>query len=80
MRPQRNHATFFLFFQCIFFRRQNYVKTIHGYGMPDMNDPTRYGDIIVKFVVNYPLYLTIETMKRYANCLTTINNKYPKLE
>ncbi|XP_022176138.1 dnaJ homolog subfamily B member 13-like [Myzus persicae] len=38
---------------------QDYVKLIHNEGMPDMNDPTQRGDIIIRFDIIYPLYLSI---------------------
>jgi len=39
--------------------RQDYVKVIHNEGMPDMNDPSQRGDIIIRFDITYPLYLPI---------------------
>jgi len=39
--------------------RQDYVKLIHNEGMPDMNDPSQRGDIIIMFDIIYPLYLPI---------------------
>ncbi|CAI6346964.1 unnamed protein product [Macrosiphum euphorbiae] len=38
---------------------QDYVKLIHNEGMPDMNDPSQRGDIIILFDIIYPLYLPI---------------------
>ncbi|XP_050432679.1 dnaJ homolog subfamily B member 1-like [Adelges cooleyi] len=34
----------------------DYTKIIHGEGMPDANDFSKYGDIIIKFQINYPIY------------------------
>ncbi|XP_025405575.1 dnaJ homolog subfamily B member 1-like [Sipha flava] len=34
----------------------DYVKIIHNEGMPDVNDPTVRGDIIIKFDIVYPIY------------------------
>lgn len=39
--------------------RQDYVKTIYGEGMPDINDSTKRGAIIIKFNIIYPLYMSI---------------------
>lgn len=38
------------------FFSDDYVKVIHNEGMPDMNDPTVRGNIIIKFILVYPLY------------------------
>ncbi|XP_060862181.1 dnaJ homolog subfamily B member 1-like [Metopolophium dirhodum] len=38
---------------------QDYVKVIHNEGMPDMNDPSKRGDLIIQFDIIYPLYLPI---------------------
>lgn len=39
--------------------RQDYVKLIHNEGLPDMNNPSQRGDIIIRFDIIYPLYLPI---------------------
>jgi DnaJ-class molecular chaperone len=38
------------------FFSDDYVKIIHNEGMPDVNDPTVRGDIIIKFDIVYPIY------------------------
>lgn len=43
--------------------RPDYVKIIHNEGMPDINDPTQRGNIIIKFDIVYPLYLPVSNKK-----------------
>ncbi|XP_025193483.1 dnaJ homolog subfamily A member 4-like, partial [Melanaphis sacchari] len=42
---------------------ENYVKIIHNEGMPDMNFPSKRGDIIIRFDIIYPLYSPITDEK-----------------
>lgn len=41
-----------------FCSRPGYKKRIPGHGMPLMTDPDKYGDIIIDFVVEYPIGLS----------------------
>jgi len=43
--------------------RQDYVKIIHNEGMPDINFPSKRGNIIIQFDIIYPLYFPITDEK-----------------
>ncbi|XP_039282798.1 dnaJ homolog subfamily B member 13-like [Nilaparvata lugens] len=42
---------------------QDYVKVVHSEGMPYVDDPDRYGDLLIDFRIKFPVYLPEESKR-----------------
>ena len=46
--------------ELMYINSPNSIKKIPGEGMPLSKDPSKHGDLIIKFATSYPAYLTNE--------------------
>ncbi|RZF45012.1 hypothetical protein LSTR_LSTR001973 [Laodelphax striatellus] len=50
---------------------QDYVKVVHSEGMPYVDDPDRFGDLLINFRIKFPVYLPDESKKFIKKAMET---------